>query len=479
MNDDTTIDQTTNGDDEGTDAGRETASTELEAMPEGTGLPIPQGMPPAMALWFDDKLFNRARLIAKYLSEAKGFVPPHLLGKPQACFAVVERSLTWRLSPYAVAASTYETPGGKVGYEGKLCQAILENSGRLVGPVKYEHYGDWSKVQGKFEIKNGNNNKPYPHRTWGPTDAKGLGVIVRAQVRGEPAPREWSFELIQAFPLNSTLWATDPKTQICYTAVRRFGSVAAPGLFMGVPFDRNDYDDDPADNARDVTPPTRPTRNGKSHAEPEAARAAEAETFELISADGEIVAYTDPAAWAAAFIKILEAAPDEIAVEDIWKTNSPTQLETLRGLGTVGDKLAQEIGAAYGSALDSKRAAGRKQPAQKKAEPQAAKAAEPDKRPEPEPEPEQEQEQDASDDVQLLEDGGGEAEQAAQPDEGEALYTELYSELMGINEAAKIHAWNTDRSEHMRLLKDRWPDRHRKLFEAANTRIKQLSPKKR
>jgi len=98
--------------------------------------------------------------------------------------------------------------------------------------------------------------------TWGRKDAEGLGVIVRAQVIGEKEPREWRFDLIQAFPLNSTLWATDPKTQICYTAVRRFGSVAAPGLFMGVPFDRSD-DMEPVhlgpDAAKDVTPP-RPQR---------------------------------------------------------------------------------------------------------------------------------------------------------------------------------------------------------------------------
>lgn len=260
-----------------------------EGMPDITG---GHGMPPGMAMWFDDRLFSRAKQIATYLAKAKGFVPSHLIGQHEACFAVVERSLTWKLSPYAVAQCCYQTPDGKVGYEGKLCQAILENSGKLNGPVRYEHYvsvtvkmpsglertfrsndpdlgevldngaqeigrRDWAQVQGKFEIATSQKGRSYPKANWKRQDAEGLGVTVKADVHGEPIPREWHFDLIQAFPLNSTLWATDPKSQICYTAVRRFGNLAAPGLFMGVPFD-SDYD--PANHARDVTPP-RPERN--------------------------------------------------------------------------------------------------------------------------------------------------------------------------------------------------------------------------
>lgn len=216
---------------------------------------------PALALWFDDKVFEKAKMIAGYLAKAEGFVPAHLIGKPEACFAVVERSLTWRLSPYAVAQSTYQTPGGKVGYEGKLCHAILENSGHLVGGVTFSHYGDWSKIQGKFKKQRSDKGKEYAVPAWAEADERGLGVTVRAKVRGEEGARTFNLDLIQAFPRNSTLWATDPKTQLCYLAVRRFASVVVPGLFMGVPFDRDDADAYAGpDHARDITPP-RPKRS--------------------------------------------------------------------------------------------------------------------------------------------------------------------------------------------------------------------------
>lgn len=221
-------------------------------------------MSPALAIMLDPLMFERAKQIAVYMSKADGFTPPHLIGKQEACFAVVTRALTWKLDPFAVAQATYSTPGGKVGYEGKLVQAILENSGHIDGPVRFEHYGDWSRVKGKFAIRKSDKGKDYAVATWTREDAQGLGVTVKAKVRGETELREWPLDLDQCFPLNSTLWATDPKTQICYTAVRRFGSVAAPGLMMGVPFDREDWDDETArvSRAKDVTPPA--SANGKS-----------------------------------------------------------------------------------------------------------------------------------------------------------------------------------------------------------------------
>lgn len=207
---------------------------------------------PAIQIMLNDRLFDRCKIIAKYMAGAQGFTPRHLIGHLEACFAVVVRSLTWKLDPFTVACSTYQTPGGVVGYEGKLIIAIMENSGKIEGGIRFEHYGDWSKVQGKFEIRTSQKNSDikYPAPTWSDKDAVGLGVIVRAQIKDEAEMREHRFDLIQAQPRNSTLWATDPKTQICYTAARRFASVACPGLIMGVPFDRDDQFDD----MRDVTP---------------------------------------------------------------------------------------------------------------------------------------------------------------------------------------------------------------------------------
>lgn len=197
-------------------------------------------MPLALRAFFDDALFNRLKTIALYLSRARGITPQHLLGQEEACFSVAIDSLNWRLSPSMVARATYQTPEGKIGYEGKLVSAILQQSGALIGGIDYEMIGDWDRVTGKFKLqRNEKTGKSYPVKTYTDADEQGLGVTVRAQLRNESEPRVFTFMLPQAYPRFSTLWATDPQTQIKYAAIRRFASVATPQLIFGIPFDRD------------------------------------------------------------------------------------------------------------------------------------------------------------------------------------------------------------------------------------------------
>jgi hypothetical protein len=216
-------------------------------------------LPLSLQILFNPELNRQCVSVANYLSKAEGITPAHLLGKHEACFAVVARSLTWQLDPFAVAGATYQTPDKKVGYYGSLCQSIIENSGRLEGGVRYAHYGDWAQVRGRFKIverpSSRDNNRVVraPEQQWTDEDEIGIGVTVSALIKGEASPREMNFDMAQAYPRYSTLWITDPMTQIQYTAVRRFATSVVPTLFMGVPFDREDYDDW-ADTLRDVTP---------------------------------------------------------------------------------------------------------------------------------------------------------------------------------------------------------------------------------
>lgn len=219
------------------------------------GLPT-MGMAPGLMVMFNDRLFDRCKQIAGYMAKAEGFTPPHLIGKSEACFAVVTRAITWKLDVFAVAQSTYQTPGGRVGFEGKLIQAILENSGYLQGPVTYELFGDWNKIRGKHKKAQSQRGGEYFVPDWKPEDEIGLGVIVRAQVKGEPGPRELELHLTSAWPRNSTLWALRPEQQIRYLACRAFGNTVAPGILMGVPFNT----DDSMETMIDVSP-TRPQRS--------------------------------------------------------------------------------------------------------------------------------------------------------------------------------------------------------------------------
>jgi hypothetical protein len=217
---------------------------------EGLGLPT-RGMAPGLAVLFNTNLYKRCRQIAMDMSEAEGFMPTHLIRKPEACLAVVTRSITWRLDPWAVAASTYQTPGGKIGYEGKLVQAIIEQSGRLEGHVMFQLVGDWKKLEGRFVEKTSPKGNKFHAAAWDAKDEEGLGVTVSCQIIGEASPREETYWLRTFWPRNSTLWALRPSQQIKYAAVRAFGNTVVPTLLMGVPFDD--------DTMKDVTP-MRPER---------------------------------------------------------------------------------------------------------------------------------------------------------------------------------------------------------------------------
>lgn len=254
------------------------------------GLPV-SGMAPGLALMFNEPLYERCKQIAKIMAGANGFTPPHLINMQEACFAVVTRAITWKLDPFSVAQSTYQTPGGKVGYEGKLVQAILENSGYLEGGVKFTLLGDWDRIRGKWLKKSSERGKEFAVQNWKDEDENGLGVVVSAQVKGEKEPRELTVWLRECFPRNSTLWALRPSQQICYTAVRAFANVAAPGLFMGVPF-TSDIEEQ---TLIDVTPVgERPSRSTPS--ERRSAETVPEEVRQEVELQGEATAPAEEAA---------------------------------------------------------------------------------------------------------------------------------------------------------------------------------------
>ena len=256
----------------------EKAPTELAKTEAGLPDLIPSltdpTLPIGVRIMLDEGLFNRVNALAEMMSKAQGATPPHLLGKQGACFDVISQALTWRLAPGAVAKATYALPGGKLGYEGKLVQAIAESSGRMETQFEREYFGPWENVEGKFEVRNSRktddngNPKKYVAASYTDKDEEGCGLTISCKMKNREKPDQFTFYLRQAYPRNSTLWATDPKTQLYYTAIRRFMSVVAPSLVMGVPFQDDVLPDELGpDMAKDVTPKGKPITNMDSLAD--------------------------------------------------------------------------------------------------------------------------------------------------------------------------------------------------------------------
>lgn len=178
--------------------------------------------------------WDRIQAFGKMMARGGITVPRHLHGNEADCAAVTMQALTWGMNPFAVAQKTHVTQGGALGYESQLVNAVIQNSGELEGDPQYEHFGDWTKVLGKVEERKSDKGGKYYVATYTKADEAGLGVIVRATLRGESKPRELELLMSQAYPRFSTQWATDPKQQICYLALRKFVRLHKPGVLLGV-----------------------------------------------------------------------------------------------------------------------------------------------------------------------------------------------------------------------------------------------------
>ena len=194
-------------------------------------------------LLFDPARFNAMNMIAEIMASGTCTIPRHLAGNKGDCFAIVMQSAQWGMNPYAVAQKTHIV-SGNLGYEAHLVNAVVEKY--LRSEFEYEWFGDWSRILGKFAWREGKNGR-YQVPGWKPEDEEGLGV--RVWNNAKPG-KVLELLLVQATVRNSTLWASDPKQQLAYLAVKRWSRLYCPGAILGV------YTpDELAEDMRDVTPP--------------------------------------------------------------------------------------------------------------------------------------------------------------------------------------------------------------------------------
>lgn len=201
--------------------------------------------------------------LADIMAKSRTTIPDHLKGNSADCAAVIMQAMQWQMNPFAVAQKTHVV-NGALGYEGQLVNAAITSSGVTRDRFNYEWFGAWEKIIGKTKVvdvpekgKKGEASykKAYQFHAadYDLKDEDGLGIRIWATLRGETQPRELELLLVQASVRNSPLWATDPRQQLAYLAVKRWSRLYAPDVILGV------YTPDELEDAnreiRDVTPP--------------------------------------------------------------------------------------------------------------------------------------------------------------------------------------------------------------------------------
>jgi len=158
--------------------------------------------------------------LANMMATAK-LVPAHLQGKPGDCLLVIEQSMRWGMSPFAVAQAT-SVIQGRLMFEGKLVSAALNASGVLSGRMTYEFEGEGQQ----------------------------RAVTASATIRGETAPRTIRCTLAEAKTTNG-MWIKQPDQQLVYFSTRAWGRRHAPEVMLGV-YSPEEFDT-PPDSFRGAT----------------------------------------------------------------------------------------------------------------------------------------------------------------------------------------------------------------------------------
>ena len=183
----------------------------------------------------DDSLFNKCHRLAEMMAKGACTVPKHLQGNVGDCFAIIGQSLRWGMDPYAVAQKTHLV-NGTLGYEAQLVIAVINNRAPIVDRIKFEYFGDWSKVKAKDD------------------KSDDVGVTCRATFKGDDHPTELSLTMAQVGHVrNSPLWAADPRQQLAYLAAKRFSRLHCPDVILGV-YTPDELADRSNDVPRNVTP---------------------------------------------------------------------------------------------------------------------------------------------------------------------------------------------------------------------------------
>ncbi len=197
--------------------------------------------------------------IAKLMSSSVCSVPKHLQGNVGDCFAIALQAAQWGMNPFAVAQKTHLV-NGVLGYEAQLVLSVITSMAPTKGRLKFEWFGDWSKVIGNFKEVQGQKGI-YRKLASTLADEKGCGVRVFATLRDEDEPRVLELLLTQAGVRNSTLWADDPKQQLAYLAIKRWSRLYCPDVIMGV-YSQDELESIPAE--KEINPLPESKADGES-----------------------------------------------------------------------------------------------------------------------------------------------------------------------------------------------------------------------
>ena len=203
-------------------------STEIQSAPAQAAAPAPFSAGQQMTageLMMNPAIMDALYKFAQVMAESKFTVPKHLQGNVGDCLAVAMQATLWGMHPFTVAQKTHQV-GGTLGYEAQLVNAVVQNSGAIIGRFHYEYQGEGARLQCR------------------------VGAIPRGE--SEIVWGEW-LSLESVTTKNSPLWKTNPKQQLGSLQVKNWARAFTPGAILGV-YTPDEMEDIPVQRPKDITP---------------------------------------------------------------------------------------------------------------------------------------------------------------------------------------------------------------------------------
>lgn len=166
-----------------------------------------------------------------------GFLAKELQTQGGALF-VIEQSMRWNMSPFAVAMETSFIQG-KPMFSGKIVAAAIVSSGAIAGRLHYDYDGEG--------------------------DAR--RITVSGTLRGETEPRSVTVAVKDA-RTNNRVWLTQPDQQLAYHGARVWARRHAPEVMLGVYAPEEMQDADPPEPRHAPNLDAAPTLRAALPAEP-------------------------------------------------------------------------------------------------------------------------------------------------------------------------------------------------------------------
>ncbi len=140
-------------------------------------------------------------------------VPKHFQGRPGDCYIMADLAQRMDAPILPILQGTYIVHG-KPGFEGKLTAALLEGSGRIVGPIDYETTGDIDS--GEYGCRAIVQDRSLEKQIQGPWVT---WKIVKAE--------RWDAK-------EGSKWKTIPELMFCYRAASWLVRTRYAGVLMGM-----------------------------------------------------------------------------------------------------------------------------------------------------------------------------------------------------------------------------------------------------